>query len=394
MNPNIQKLYEIARKKRRVVLGLMSGTSLDGLDVALCEISGSGQATSLKVLHFRTTPYDHLFKTEIRKTFSRKEIDFQHLCVLNPYIAEVHAGMILDCLDEWGIAPGEVDLIASHGQTMYHAPASQHQLPGFPNATLQIGDGDHLAVRTGIITVSDFRQKHIAAGGEGAPLAVYGDYLLFADPLEDRILLNIGGIANFTMLPAGAQTVTTSDTGPGNVLIDAFARHFFDLPYDEGGEIAAKGRVHDALLKQLKKNAFFDGSFPKTTGPELFNLEYLKNAQLRSGATSVLPDDMMATLTHFTAETIADAIRAVAAGETTYRIYVSGGGANNLFLMKLIQEQLPSHPVSRIEALGYSGEAKEALLFALLANEAVSGNAIALGPGAPAVSLGKFSFPG
>ena len=201
----------------------MSGTSLDGLDVALCHITGSGLSVAVQVEKFATVPYPEAFREEIRSVFAKQTIDFQQLCLLNPYIGIRHGSMVLDCLQQWQISPDEIDLIASHGQTVYHAPKKQHGLAQYPNATLQIGDGDHVAVTTGIITISDFRQKHVAAGGEGAPLAVYGDYLFFSKKGENRILLNMGGIANFTYLPGSqeANEVFTTDTGPGNTLLDA-----------------------------------------------------------------------------------------------------------------------------------------------------------------------------
>ena len=176
MNKNIQQLYRIANKAERLIIGLMSGTSLDGLDIALCRFKGSGTATQIEILFFESVPYDADFKKEIKSVFSKKNVDLEKVCLLNAWIAEKHAAMINDCLQRWNIKNEDVDLIASHGQTIYHAPKILHGIEKFPNATLQIGDGDHLAVKTGIITVSDFRQKHVAAGGEGAPLAVYGDY--------------------------------------------------------------------------------------------------------------------------------------------------------------------------------------------------------------------------
>ena len=180
MNPQLSKLHSIGLRTSRRIIGLMSGTSLDGLDVALCRIGGSGLDTQVELEYFTTVPYEEDFKEKIRAVFAKKEISFEHLCLLNPYIGNQHGAMILRCLATWGVLPEDVDLIASHGQTVYHAPQKQHGLIEYPNATLQIGDGDHIAVTTGIITLSDFRQKHIAAGGEGAPLAVYGDYLYFS----------------------------------------------------------------------------------------------------------------------------------------------------------------------------------------------------------------------
>jgi anhydro-N-acetylmuramic acid kinase len=224
MNPSVEKFNQIASKEERLIVGLMSGTSLDGLDVALCRFRGDGLQTSVQLLAFRTVSYTEDIKARIQSVFAKKQADLQQVCLLNAWIGLLHAEMVLSSLHKWNYHPGQVDLIASHGQTIYHAPKSLHHLPDYPNATLQIGDGDHIAVRTGIITLSDFRQKHIAAGGEGAPLAVYGDYLLFSRKDEDRILLNMGGIANFTYLPGdlNANRIFSTDVGPGNTLIDAF----------------------------------------------------------------------------------------------------------------------------------------------------------------------------
>ena len=376
----------------------MSGTSLDGLDVALCEVAGSGTQTTLKVTCFATIPYDDDFKNQILKIFAKREIDFQDLCVLNPYIGIRHGKMILQCLTEWGIKVEDVDLIASHGQTVFHAPKKQHRLPEYPNATLQIGDGDHIAVETGIITFSDFRQKHIAAGGEGAPLAVYGDHFLFSQKGENRILLNMGGIANFTLLPGdlNPDNIFTTDTGPGNTLLDTYMRRLFRKPYDENGEVAAKGAVNEILLNELKTKAFFSSAFPKTTGPEVFNFDYVETAIQKSRLPSLSRNDIIATLTKLSADTIVDAIKKIAEPLNNYKIYASGGGAHNPVLMKTIQEQLPDYPLLKLDELGVSGDAKEAVLFAVLANETVAGTSLTFGSrdGVPAVTMGKVSFPG
>jgi anhydro-N-acetylmuramic acid kinase len=206
MIQNVEALYTISKKKSRKIIGLMSGTSLDGLDVALCEVTGEGIQTSIKLVEFESVTFTTDFKNEVKEIFSKKNIDLEKLTLLNSWIAQQHAIIINLLLKKWKIKKEEVDLIASHGQTIYHAPKSLHHHTKFSNATLQISDGDHIAVATGIITLSDFRQKHIAAGGEGAPLAVYGDYLIFGKKGEDRILLNIGGIANFTYLPSNMNS--------------------------------------------------------------------------------------------------------------------------------------------------------------------------------------------
>ena len=375
----------------------MSGTSLDGLDVALCRAEGSGPETRLAVERFKTVAYEDRFRNAVREIFAKRQIDFQQLCLLNPFIGLQHAQMILECLAEWGIDASEVDLIASHGQTVFHAPQKQHGIEGFPNATLQIGDGDHIAVKTSIITVSDFRQKHIAAGGEGAPLAVYGDYFLFSQKDENRILLNMGGIANFTFLSGSldASLVFTTDTGPGNTLIDAFTRRHFGKPYDENGSIAASGRIDEVLLKALKDVPFFEQPFPKTTGPEVFSAGYVANAMRLSRRNGIEPQDLIATLTQFSAETIWEGIRnAIPSGEV-FEVYASGGGAHNPVLMGTIGKLLGQN-IRLIDELGVPGDAKEAVLFAVLANEAVAGEAVHFGEkkGVPGVSMGKISFPG
>lgn len=397
MKEHVEKLYALSRKPSRRIIGLMSGTSLDGLDVALCHAEGSGPETRLAVEHFRTVSYEDSFRNAVREIFAKRQIDFQQLCLLNPFIGLQHAQMILQCLAEWGIAASEIDLIASHGQTVFHAPQKQHGIEGFPNATLQIGDGDHIAVKTGIITLSDFRQKHIAAGGEGAPLAVYGDYFLFSQKDENRILLNMGGIANFTFLPGSldASLVFTTDTGPGNTLIDAFIRRHFGKPYDENGSIAASGHIDEVLLKALKDAPFFGQPFPKTTGPEVFSTDYVADAMQLSHRNGIEPQDLIATLTRFSAETISEAIRNAMPSGEVFEVYASGGGAHNPVLMGAIGRLLGQN-IRLIDELGISGDAKEAVLFAVLANEAVAGEATYFGEkkGVPGVSMGKISFPG
>ena len=401
MNSDLELLYKIAQKPFRTIIGLMSGTSLDGLDVALCAISGSGENTEVQLLHFDTVDYSEDIKLEIRNVFAKQTIDFQKLVLLNEWIGVLHANIILDCLKHWAIATDKVDLVASHGQTVFHAPKILHQQEKFPNATLQIGDGDHIAVKTGIITLSDFRQKHLAAGGEGAPLAVYGDYFLFSKKGENRIMLNMGGIANFTYLPStcNPEEVFVTDTGTGNTLIDAFTRlHYPAKSYDKDAEIAKTGTVNSSLLKALKANEFFLTPFQKTTGPELFNIDYVTKAQTQSKTTHLSIPDLLATLTRFSAETIAEAIQSTIAKSVDsaekFTIYMSGGGAHNPLLVDGLKDLLPCH-FSKTDDLGISGDAKEAILFAILANETVCGGNSNFGvrKGIPSVSMGKISFP-
>jgi anhydro-N-acetylmuramic acid kinase len=412
MNKNIEKLYRIAQKPVRHIIGLMSGTSLDGLDVALCRLEGQGEDTKIELVNFETVDYSESVKSEIREIFAKQTIDFQHLTLLNAWIGKLHGNMILSCLEKWGLNTEGVDLVASHGQTVFHAPKILHKIERFDNATLQIGDGDHVAVTTGIITLSDFRQKHVAAGGEGAPLAVYGDFFIFSKKEENRILLNMGGIANFTYLPGSldASEVFVTDTGPGNTLLDAFTRKFYpNLAYDKDAALAKQGKIIPELLRELKANEFFQKPFPKTTGPELFNISYVDNAiQCGKLDTPLMPSassssgltvfDTLATLTRFSAETIAEAIKKSFEGKQLdgqFTIYTSGGGAHNPLLIKYLRELLPNIPLKSTNDLGINGDAKEAILFAILANECVAGGQTDFGKraGVPSVSMGKISFP-
>ncbi|MBD2770302.1 anhydro-N-acetylmuramic acid kinase [Hymenobacter sp. BT664] len=381
----------------------MSGTSLDGLDVALCRLTGHGPGTQLVLEHFQTVPYTDDTRARIRTVFAREHVSLEYLTLLNPWLGSLHAAAILACLREWRVAPEEIDLVASHGQTVYHAPRHQHQRPDFSlNATLQLGDGDHVAVGTGIITLSDFRQKHVAAGGEGAPLAAYGDFLLLSSSAEERLLLNLGGIANFTFLPrAGgdASTAFSTDTGPGNTLLDATVRaHYPDRQYDEDGRLATAGQVHHGLLSALLDHPFFAAALPKTTGPELFSAAYLADAQRRSGTAALGLEDTLATLAELSAVGVARALReAFAQRLAPTAVYTSGGGAHNPALLAALKRQLPHASFTPTDALGVPGDAKEAILFAVLANEAVAGQPVAIGAGrqrVPAVSMGKVSLPG
>ena len=395
MNKNIFKLHAIAQKTERIIIGLMSGTSLDGLDVALCSFTGSGLNTNIKLLQFETVPFDVDFKNEIKNVFSKKQVDLEKLTLLNPYIGLQHATIINELLKKWNIKNDDVDIIASHGQTIYHAPKILHGQNKFGNATLQIGDGDHIAVATGIITISDFRKKHIAAGGEGAPLAVYGDYLIFGKKGEDRILLNIGGIANFTFLPGSmnASKVFSTDVGPGNTMMDAYMQQQFPRKYyDENAVIAKQGKINEALLQALKENDFFNKDFPKTTGPELFNLDYLLVAKQQSNTNDINVFDTMATLNKFSADMIVTAMMQSMKTDN-FIIYSSGGGMHNPLLMQHIQEQLPNMIFKTTKDLNINPDAKEAVLFAVLANEALCGGETNFGEAVPSVSMGKISFP-
>lgn len=394
MNKHIEQLYKIAQKEERLIIGLMSGTSLDGLDIALCSFKGFGKNTNCNVLAFETIPYQSFFRTEIQSVFSKQNISLEKLCLLNAHIAKVYASMINHFLEKHHYNREQIDLIASHGQTIYHAPKHLHQQQQYDNATLQIGEGDHLAVNTGITTISDFRQKHVAAGGEGAPLALYGDFLLFTNDRENRIMLNIGGISNFTYLPSSgdANKIICTDCGPGNTLMDAYVlQNFPPNTYDKNAALAMQGTPIENLLHQLMQHSFFQQVFPKTTGPELFNLAYLQQAIQTAKLSNLNHYNVLATLNLFTAKAIAQAINTTI-GNTQATIYTSGGGKHNPLLIQNLQQLLPRHSFKNIDELQINADAKEAVLFALLANETVAGNGFHF-TNLPNVNFGKISFP-
>ena len=393
MNSQISSLQTVAQKKEKIVLGLMSGTSMDGLDLALCRIRGSGRDTDVELLEFTTQSYSGIVKEKLQKVVSVDECSLQDLCLLHTYLGVFTADVITESLEEWGWEPAQIDCIASHGQTVYHAPRSKHQEANFPNTTLQIGDGDHIAQRTGILTLSDFRQKHTASGGEGAPMASLIDRLLFSSTEANRLLLNIGGIANFTYLPRSEPGHSvTADTGPGNTLLDATARKKLGKAYDEEGATARKGSVNRSLLEQLKADAYFDLDIPKTTGPELFNWEYVATAQEATGTSDISVEDLLATLTIFSVDTIVDEVQKVHDGGPL-EVLVSGGGLHNHFLMDQLKKELTDASFLSFEENYLNPDAKEAVCFAILANEMLSGEGFNIDSTGKKINFGKLSLP-
>ncbi len=381
MNKQLVKLSEIAQKSSRMIVGLMSGTSLDGLDIALCECGND----SIKVKEFKTIEYDPKLRARIASIQSKEIVSLREVTVLNTELAHLYGDWVLEALKEWGVNREEVDLIASHGQTIYHHPTEKQ------TSTLQIVDGDHIALKTGIITISDFRQKHTAAGGQGAPLAALMDERLFRHKTKNRVLLNLGGIANFTWLPSKeiCGAVITSDTGPANTLINEVMQKHFGKSYDEGGKVAASGTVHSELLKYLLLEPWFRKAFPKTTGQEDFNLELVENL-MEGYQIELSPENLIATLTKLTTKSIERAFDKVIGNEAC-ELYVSGGGVHNQTLMKGLEENLPNAELKDFEELGISADSKEAALMTFLGNALVIGEPFLVN--GEEVCLGKLSVP-
>lgn len=375
----------------------MSGTSLDGLDIALVKISGKDTDTRINLCEFASIPYTNEYLDMIRPLFANPKGELRLLCEAHANVARQHSEMLNKTLKLWGLNHTDIDVIASHGQTIFHQPS------GFIPSTLQIGDGDHLAQLTQIVTLSDFRQKHIAANGEGAPLVPYADYLLYSGSNETRILLNIGGISNFTFIPpkASFDEVISADTGPGNTLMDGIVKKYAlnAKGYDENGELAASGQVNKSLLQHLLSDSYFNGSAQQSTGPEYFNNRWLEAGlstwQAKTKQASLSKVDLLATLNMFTASSIAQRINTLLADTQHATLYVSGGGSHNQQLLAHLADILHNCHIEHSDKLGIPVDAKEAVLFAVLANQTLFGNydVFANSRNIPAVSLGKISLP-
>ena len=355
-----------------LVIGLMSGTSLDGVDAALVEITGSGEGTRIQLKHFVSVPFASDVQAELLRVASQTPVPAQVISHLNFLLATLYTEAITRLCQEAGIELNQVDLIGSHGQTIFHQSEPAPFCGRMLASTLQIGEGSLLAENTGITTISDFRPRDMAVGGKGAPLIPYVDYLLFRDQQLGRVLLNVGGIANITSLPASAEMeqVTAFDTGPGNMVIDALVRRFTneEKTYDANGSIAAGGQVITPLLDKLLAHPFFSAHPPKTAGREQFGDPFVRQ-MLEHGKTARF-EDLVCTATELTARSVAAAVtRFVLPDTRVQQLVVSGGGARNWFLMQRLQTALPDIKVFTSDDLGVPTAAKEAIGFAILANE-------------------------
>ncbi|MGG4032091.1 anhydro-N-acetylmuramic acid kinase [Paenibacillus cisolokensis] len=384
-----------------IAVGLMSGTSLDGIDAAVVRIEGSGLASRVSLLHFESRPYDDALRERLKALCDPASSDVASICGMNAYLGELFADAAAAAVREAGLSLDEIDFVSSHGQTIWHMPDALPADPYLVRSTLQIGDLSVLAKRTGRPAVGDFRPADLAVGGQGAPLVPYGDLILFGHPAKGRILQNIGGIGNCTVLPPGAglQDVMAFDTGPGNMVIDQTVQTLSGgkLSYDEGGAWAAQGTVDEALVAELMSHPYFRQPPPKSTGRELFGAAYASAFLARAAERGLAPADIVATATAFTAHSIADACRRFAMPHSRIdELIVSGGGAHNRTLMAMLAALLPEQAVLQAGAFGVPEDAKEAVIFALLGHAFLLGNCnnvpAATGASAPTV-MGKLALP-
>ncbi|MCS7264891.1 MAG: anhydro-N-acetylmuramic acid kinase [Armatimonadetes bacterium] len=366
--------------KARLVIGLISGTSADGIDAALVKIVGK-KPDRVETIAFTTLPYPK----EIRETVLSvsQNGDTETLCWLNFALGELFAEAALEVGKLAQVSMKRISLIGSHGQTVRHLPPQFKTKRKFPcllktGSTLQITSPAVIAARTGVPVVSDFRSKDMALGGQGAPLVPLVDWLLLCHPKRNRVALNIGGIANLTVLPVKAKPneIFAFDTGPGNMLIDGFVKFFSQgkMTFDKNGEWASKGKVNDELLIWLMSHPFILQKPPKSTGRETFGESFLGKVLKRASKFQLSEFELVATLTAFTAESIAYAIKNFVLPKIVKvdELIVSGGGSNNPTLMKMLSQKLNTE-ILRSDEFGINADSKEAVAFAVLAHRTVVG---------------------
>ncbi|KMK75363.1 anhydro-N-acetylmuramic acid kinase [Alkalihalobacillus pseudalcaliphilus] len=380
------------QKEKVLAVGLMSGTSGDGVDAALVEIENSSYDTKVTLLAFETLAYEHSLKQRIFAACDIETARVDEICRLNVELAEKMAEAVLLVLKNTTVQLSDLDFVSSHGQTLHHLPEEF--------ATMQIGELAVIAERTNTLTVGDFRPTDLAVGGQGAPLVPFVDDLLFRSTIKGRCLINIGGMANLTVLPKSLESaVIAFDTGPGNVLIDEVIRigsngtsHF-----DEGGQLASTGRVDNEWLKEiLASDRFLHKSYPKSTGREYYHRELARTFWAEGIKRGLSFSDIVATVTNYTVEAIAITVKEQLDPHIQLdEFYVGGGGVHNLYMMKQLSKRL-NRPVKNMEALAFSSDAKEAIAFAVLGNEFLKqqpNNTPSATGAKKKVSMGKIAFP-
>ncbi len=377
--PDLLKTWQIYSMKENLAIGLMSGTSADGVDAALIKISENGLRTKIQLIEFETFPYPAEIQEMVLAASSPEKGTIDLICHLNFRLGDIFARAALSILEKTNISNNEVDFIGSHGQTIRHFPEGHEDFPGNLPSTLQIGEPSVIAEKTGIKTVADFRTRDMAAGGLGAPLAPFAHFLLFHHKKKSLIVHNIGGISNLTFLPkrGDIDKVVAFDTGPGNMLIDGLVSHLSkgQKPFDRGGEWASKGKINNDLLSFMMEHPFIKKPPPKATGREEFGEVFLRKVLTKAEELKITENDLVTTITAFTAESIIinykDHILKI---DCPSEIIFCGGGIHNNFLMDRIKNKLSEITISTTEKYGISPDALEAVSFAILANETIHGN--------------------
>ena len=361
-------------KPSRLVIGIMSGTSADGVDAALCRITGHGAGSRIEQLGFTFQAYEEEIRREVLRLASGGAATASDFCRINFLLGELYRDAALELCRVTGVAPREIDLIGSHGQTLWHIPVEEEVFGRRLRSTLQLGECSVLTEAFGCPVIGDFRVRDMAAGGLGAPLVPYSEFLIYRSERECVALQNIGGIGNVTCLLPGCSLadVFAFDTGPGNMVMDAVMGELTHgaACWDEGGAFASTGRVDEALLAFLMDDEYVRRKPPKTTGREYYGPAYVRRLMDRARSLCVSDADLMATVTAFTAETVAFSVRHFFP-RMPDRLVIGGGGSMNKTLVGLIRAALPACRVMTNEEMGFDSNAKEAVAFAVMANEAL-----------------------
>ncbi|ATI52783.1 anhydro-N-acetylmuramic acid kinase AnmK [Bacillus tropicus] len=380
------------------IAGVMSGTSLDGIDVALVRIEGSGVDSKVKLIHFTTVPFRNDIKSEIQQALSIENSNVQLICSLNFKLGLClcFANAVKEICKEANFSLEQLDLIGSHGQTIYHQPKPEGNMI---SSTLQIGEPAVIAYETNTTVISNFRTMDMAAGGQGAPLVPYSEVILYRDPSKNRLLQNIGGIGNVTVIPSqkSDQNVIAFDTGPGNMIIDEVCQRLFQLPYDQNGGIAEQGEVVDEILTYCMNHPFLKMNPPKSTGREQFGEEFVSELLKRYENHS--KENILTTVTMFTASSIVHHYKEfILPYYEIDEVILGGGGSYNDTLVEMIRYGLKDEKCTIFiqEDIGYSSEAKEAIAFAILANETYHrnpSNVLSATGAKKSVVLGNVTYP-
>jgi len=364
------------KNNSRLIIGTLSGTSVDSIDIVLVKISEFGIQTKLEILNYAQYPFPKDIRNFILKCSSPEVSNVADVCKLNFILGRLFSEKINLFIRESGFSNSDILCIGSHGQTIYHIPSDEKYFGYSGKSTLQVGDPSVIANLTGILTVGDFRCADIAVEGTGAPLVPYLDYILFNAPYKSRLLINIGGIANLTFLEADCkiEKVIAFDTGPGNMIIDSITRRLFNKEYDFNGEIALSGKFSKELFEYiLSIDNFYNAEIPKSTGREYYGDDFVN--RVLAFSENIKANDIVHTVSEFTVYCVySNYKKFIDSSEFPDEILLSGGGASNSFLVNSFSQYFDNSIIKMIDESGITSDNKEAVLFAVLANETINGN--------------------
>ncbi|MFI3603297.1 anhydro-N-acetylmuramic acid kinase AnmK [Vagococcus fluvialis] len=344
-------------------VGIMSGTSLDGIDVALVKITGE----TYELVDFQSYSFELGMKEKISRSLAKETSDVELICSLNFELAYLFGDAVLKICEHNKMNSSDLEFVASHGQTVYHHPKNAN---GLVSSTLQIGESSIIAEMTKTTVVSDFRPRDMAVGGQGAPIVPFSEYVMYRSQTSQRILQNIGGISNATIIPKNGalDKIVAFDCGPGNMIIDELCRHFYNEEYDRDGQYGSLGTVNEALLQDFMSHPFIAKPAPKTTGREEFGKQYVE--EMLAKYPDISANDFIKTATLFTAKAISSAVTPYL--ELPTELIVGGGGSYNPVLIELLKEELPEVKVMIQEDIGLSSDAKEAVAMVVLGHRTIN----------------------